>query len=86
MEYQTFNITIGSVVSLCWQNLTLRVIMDILWSIFRILHAITVAVERFFWVLIYLMFAYIDRVIAYTLNVVIGYNTTAILLNTTTTT
>jgi hypothetical protein len=80
MEYHTFNITIGSVVSLCWQNLTLRVIMDLLWSLSHILCAISLTIEKGFWLFIYLLFAYVDRVIAYTMTEVIGYNTTTNLL------
>lgn len=56
--------------------------MDLVWSFFQFLYAISRGLERLCLVLFYLGIAYIDRVLAYVMTNVIGFQTTTAVVTT----
>lgn len=79
LEYEQFNLTIGSVIGYCWTNLTPRIVWEILWMVGQLFYAFCRGLEKVLWTLSYLYINYIDRLLAYIAVHVIGIEINATL-------
>ncbi len=81
LEFEQFNLTIGSVIGYCWDNLTPRIVAEILWILGQIFYAFCRGLEKILWTFGYLYISYIDRVLTYTAVNVIGIEVNATVAN-----
>ncbi len=83
LEYEQFNLTIGSVVGYCWDNLTPRITVEIIWMFIQWFYAFCRGLERVLGSICYLYIAYIDRMVAYIAVSLLGFEPLTVIKNVT---